>query len=236
VLVDGTNGDTILKPVNGTLGSTDFTTSGGILKQEGDSRRTIRLDVSMPRGNLRDILTLAMRSPPFMQGQIFLKTTIDIPPLTGKVREKLLLDGQFEISRGRFLRSTIQKQIDSLSRRGQGQPQNEDIDAVVSVMGGRFKLENEVITFQSLSFAVPGAGVDLAGSYDLDQDALDFHGTLRLRATVSQTMTGWKRWALKPVDPFFSKQGSGTLLNIQVVGTSKEPNFGRDRGDENPGK
>jgi hypothetical protein len=236
VLVDGTNGDTILQPVNGTLGSTDFTTSGGILKQEGDSRRTIRLDVSMPRGNLRDILTLAMRSPPFMQGQIFLKTTIEIPPLTGKVREKLLLDGQFEISRGRFLRSTIQKQIDSLSRRGQGQPQNEEIGAVVSVMGGRFKLENEVITFQSLSFAVPGAGVDLTGSYDLDQDALDFHGTLRLRATVSQTMTGWKRWALKPVDPFFSKQGSGTLLNIQVVGTSKEPNFGRDRGDENPGK
>jgi AsmA-like C-terminal region len=236
VLVDGTNGDTILQPVNGTLGSTDFTTSGGILKQEGDSRRTIRLDVSMPRGNLRDILTLAMRSPPFMQGQIFLKTTIEIPPLTGKVREKLLLDGQFEISRGRFLRSTIQKQIDSLSRRGQGQPQNEEIGAVVSVMGGRFKLENEVITFQSLSFAVPGAGVDLTGSYDLDQDALDFHGTLRLRATVSQTMTGWKRWALKPVDPFFSKEGSGTLLNIQVVGTSKEPNFGRDRGDKDPGK
>jgi AsmA-like C-terminal region len=235
-LVDGTNGDTILQPVKGTLGSTEFTTSGGILKREGDTRRTIRLDVSMPAGDLRDILTLAMRSPPFMQGQIFLKTTIDIPPLTGKVREKLLLDGQFEISRGRFLRSSIQKQIDSLSRRGQGQPQNEEIDAVVSVMGGRFKLENEVITFQSLSFAVPGAGVDLTGSYDLDQDALDFHGTLRLRATVSQTMTGWKRWALKPVDPFFSKQGSGTLLNIQVVGSSKEPNFGRDRGDKNPGK
>jgi hypothetical protein len=235
-LVDGTNGDTILQPVKGTLGSTEFTTSGGILKREGDTRRTIRLDVSMPAGDLRDILTLAMRSPPFMQGQIFLKTTIDIPPLTGKVREKLLLEGQFEISRGRFLRSSIQKQIDSLSRRGQGQPQNEEIDAVVSVMGGRFKLENEVITFQSLSFAVPGAGVDLTGSYDLDQDALDFHGTLRLRATVSQTMTGWKRWSLKPVDPFFSKQGSGTLLNIQVVGTSKKPNFGRDRGDKDPGK
>jgi hypothetical protein len=236
VLVDGTNGDTILQPVNGTLGSTDFTTSGGILKHEGDTRRTIRLDVSMPAGNLRDILTLAMRGTPFMQGKIFLKTTIDIPPLTGKVREKLLLDGHFEISQGKFLRSTIQKQIDSLSRRGQGQPQNEEIDAVVSAMAGRFKLENEVITFRSLSFAVLGAGVDLTGSYDLDQDALDFHGTLRLRATVSQTMTGWKRWALKPADPFFSKQGSGTLLNIQVVGTSKEPNFGRDGGDKNPGK
>jgi S1-C subfamily serine protease len=33
-----------------------------------------------------------------------------------------------------------------------------------------------------------------------------------------------------PIDPFFSKQGAGTLLRIQVVGTSKEPKFGRDRG------
>jgi len=236
VLVDGTNGNTVLKPVNGTLGSTAFTTSGGILKQDGDIRRTISLDVSMPAGNLRDILTLAMKGAPFMQGKISLKTTIAIPPLTGKVREKLLLDGQFEITQGKFLRSTIQSQIDSLSRRGQGQPENDEIDAVVSVMAGRFKLENEVITFRSLSFAVPGSGVDLAGNYDLDQDALDFHGTLRLEATVSQTMTGWKRWVLRPVDPFFSKEGSGTLLRIQVVGTSKEPKFGRERGDQNPGK
>jgi hypothetical protein len=236
VLVDGTNGDTILKPVNGTLGSTSFTTSGGILKHEADSRRSISLDVSMPAGNLRDVLSLAMVGTPFMQGTIYLKTTIDIPPLTGKVRDKLLLDGQFEISQGRFLRSTIQDQIDTLSRRGQGQPQNQEIDEVVSVMAGTFKLEGGVITFRSLSFAVPGSGVDLAGSYDLGQDTLDFHGALRLQARVSETTTGWKRWVLKPVDPFFSKQGSGTLLRIQVVGTSKEPKFGRDRADENPGQ
>ncbi len=61
---------------------------------------------------------------------------------------------------------------------------------------------------------------------------MDFHGTLKLQAKVSQTMTGWKRWALKPVDPFFSKQGVGTLLHIQVVGTSKNPSFGRDRGEK----
>ena len=103
-----------------------------------------------------------------------------------------------------------------------------------SVIAGKFKLENEAITFRSLSFAVPGSGVDLTGSYDLDRDALDFHGTLKLHATVSETMTGWKRWVLKPLNPFFSNHGSGTLLHIQVVGTSKEPKFGRDRGDRNP--
>jgi hypothetical protein len=98
-------------------------------------------------------------------------------------------------------------------------------------MAGKFSLANELITFMPLSFAVPGSGVDLSGTYDLAADTLDLHGTLKLQARVSQTMTGWKRWVLKPVDPFFAKQGAGTLLRIQVVGTSKEPKFGRDRGD-----
>ncbi len=229
VLVDGTNGNTTLKPVRGTLGKTNFTTSGAVIKRETDVHRSVSLDVTMPEGNIRDLLRLAMKGAPFMEGRISLKTKIDIPPLTGTVRQKLLLDGQFEISEARFLKSRIQDQIDTLSRRGQGQPTNKEIDQVLSGMAGIFHLENEMITFRSLSFAVPGAGVDLAGTYDLDGDAMDFHGTLSLQAKVSQTMTGWKRWVLKPVDPFFSKQGAGTLLHIQVVGTAKKPEFGRDR-------
>jgi hypothetical protein len=230
VLVDGTNGNTILKPVVGTLGTTSFTTSGGVIKHESDPRRTVNLAVDMPKGNLPDLLTLAMKGDTFMQGQIALKTKIEIPPLTGKVREKLRLDGQFDITRGKFLRSTIQDQIDMLSRRGQGQPQNMEIDQVVLAMGGRFRMEDETISFDSLSFAVPGSGVDLSGSYDLDADVLVFHGTLKLDAKVSQTMTGWKRWLLKPVDPFFAKNGAGTFLRIQVTGSPKAPKFGRDKG------
>jgi hypothetical protein len=234
VLVDGTNGNTLLQPVIGTLGTTTFTTSGGVIKHEGDLRRAVGLDVSMPQGNLRDVLRLAVKGTPFMEGQIFLKTKIEIPPLTSKVREKLKLDGRFEVRHGKFLLSTTQDDIDSLSRRGQGQPNSEEIDEVVSGMKGTFKLENEVIRFRSLFFGVPGAKVDLKGSYDLHRDALDFHGTLKLQAKVSQTMTGWKRWALKPVDPFFAKEGAGTFFRIQVTGTSRAPKFGLDHGKKGP--
>jgi hypothetical protein len=232
VLVDGTNGNTILQPVTATLGATKFTTSGGVIKHEGEERRSIRLDTTMPKGNLRDVLRLAMKGPPFMEGQLALKTKIDIPPLSSKVREKLKLDGRFEVFNGKFLRSRIQDQIDSLSRRGQGQPKNEEIDEVVSRMKGSFKLENQVIHFRSLSFTVPGAAVDLRGDYNLNADVLDFHGTLRLNARVSQTMTGWKRWVLKPVDPFFAKGGAGTFLRIKVEGNSRQPKFGLDRGSK----
>src|SRR5215813_1367714 len=236
VLVDGTNGNTVLRPVYGTLGTTSFTTSGGIIKHEGDAARGISLNVSMPKGNLQDLLRLAMKGPSFMEGVISLNTRIDIPPLTGKVKEKLLLDGNFQLSQAKFLRSSIQDKIDILSRRGQGQPKNEQIDEVVHRMKGVFQLNNEVMKFKSLSFAVPGAGVDLAGNYNLRADILDFHGTLRLQANVSQTMTGWKRWALKPVDPFFSKNGAGTFLRIKVDGTADNPNFGLDRGNKNQKK
>jgi hypothetical protein len=229
VAVDGTNGNTILKPVIGTLGKTTFTTSGAVIKHEADRHRTISLDVDMPRGNLRDLLTLAMKGESFMEGQIALRTKIDIPPLSGKVKEKLRLDGQFEITNGKFLQSNIQDKIDTLSRRGQGQPKNLDIDEVVHGMAGTFKLEDETIVFDNLWFAVRGSIVDLAGSYDLAQDVLDFRGTLKLDAKVSETMTGWKRWLLKAIDPFFSKDGAGTLLRIQVSGTSKEPKFERDK-------
>jgi hypothetical protein len=228
VLVDGGNGNTILKPVRATLGRTQFTTSGGVIRKNGDAQRTIALDVNMPDGDLRDVLTLAVKDSPLMEGRLALKSKILVPPLTGKVKEKLVLDGQFTISSGRFLRSELQSKIDALSRRGQGQPKNEEISQVFSRMAGDFRMENQTITFRSLTFFTPGSAIQLAGQYNLAHDTVDFHGSLGLDAKVSQTMTGWKRWALKPVDPFFAKNGVGTWLRIKIDGSSKSPNFGLD--------
>jgi len=228
VLVDGGNGNTILKPVRAKLGNTQFTTSGGVIKRNGDLQRSIALDVTMPAGNLTDLLRLAMRDAPLMEGQIALRSRIVIPPLTRQVKDKLILDGQLRISSGKFLRSAIQSKIDSLSRRGQGEPGNEEISQVFSRMMGDFRMENQSITFRSLTFATPGAGVNLTGTYNLADDTMDFHGSLGLDARVSQTMKGWKRWALKPVDPFFAKNGVGTFLRIRIDGSSKSPHFGLD--------
>ena len=229
VVVDGTNGNTILHPVTATLGKTHFTTNGAVIKRDKNAQRGVTMDVSMPHGEIRDLLRLAVKGEPFMEGEISLDAKIDIPPLSGKVREKLDLDGSFQISDGKFLRSSIQDQIDSLSRRGQGQPRNNAIDEVFANMAGTFKLDDEVMVFQSLFFVVPGAVVDLAGDYDLGGDQLDFHGALRLRAKISQTQTGWKRWLLRPVDPVFAKNGAGTFLRIKVEGSPKNPQFGLER-------
>ena len=68
----------------------------------------------------------------------------------------------------------------------------------------------------------------MTGNYGLDGKTFDFSGTARLNATVSQMTTGWKSILLKPVDPFFRKNGSGTEVPIKVTGTQSDPHFGLD--------
>ena len=66
------------------------------------------------------------------------------------------------------------------------------------------------------------------GQYSLDGKTFDFHGTLRLDAKLSQMTTGWKSILLKPVDPFFAKDGAGTEVPFKITGTRDEPHFGLD--------
>ena len=231
-LVDGTNGNTVLKPVVARLGSTPFTTSGAIIKHEDLGKRAIDLTVHMRGGDLRDILRLAMKKAPFMQGAFGLDARISVPPLSGPVKAKLLLNGNFTVVKGMFRNDDVQDKIDELSRRGQGKPGDVAIDDVIYNMRGKSDMRGQVIRLSDLSFGVPGAVVKLDGAYDMAGDDVDFHGELRLDARVSQTLTGWKRWAAIPLNPLFAKEGAGTLLKIQISGKASHPVFGRDKGDE----
>ena len=84
-----------------------------------------------------------------------------------------------------------------------------------------------MITFRNLTFEVPGANVQLNGTYALTDEKLDFYGTLRLKAKLSQMTTGVKSFLLKAVDPFFRK-GDVTELPIKITGTREHPSFGLD--------
>jgi hypothetical protein len=68
----------------------------------------------------------------------------------------------------------------------------------------------------------------MSGDYSLDGQVFDFHGNARLDAHVSQLVTGWKSILLKPVDPFFAKNGAGTQVPIQITGTRSDPKIGLD--------
>lgn len=229
-IIDGGNGNTLLQPVEATLGRTKFTVRGGVVRGAGERGKTVALDVVFREGYIEDLMRLAMKGPtPVVRGPIELNVKLQWPPGKGEPADKLRVSGSFALRKAHFTSSTVQDKVDQLSSRAQGKPGDKSVDEVRAAIAGQFRLANGVIDFSRLRLNLPGAGLALTGTYAFEREAIDFRGTLRLDAKVSQTMSGWKRWALKPVDPFFAKDGAGTQLRVRIDGTRREPHFGRDR-------
>jgi len=217
--VDGTNGNTVLHPVKARLGSSSFEVSGSVARGALEKNKEIVLDAEEPSGSLTDFLALTVKgSKPPMTGRIGFKTKIRIPPGPGSVVDRVELDGRFTLSGVKFTSTDVQDKISGLSHRAQGQPENHDLN-VTADFRGNFHLRNATLGLPDLTFTLPGAQVALAGRYGLRSGSLNFQGTARLDATVSQMTTGVKRLLLKPLDRVFSRDGAGVVLPIRISGT-----------------
>lgn len=229
-IVDGTNGDTYLDPVKATLLHSSFTAKGKVVRVKTPHGHDIELTVAMGRAEIQDLLKLGVKTdPPIMTGAVELNTKFSLPAGTGDIAERLKLAGKFHIPDGQFSNEKLQTKIDSLSLRGLGQPKmlKEAADIKVpSDLQGTFTLRDGMLTFSFLHFAVPGSHADLTGQYSLDGNTFDFHGKLKTEAKLSQMTTGWKSILLKPVDPFFHKDGAGAEIPFKITGTRSEPHFG----------
>ena len=236
--VDGTNGDTWLEPVEATLGRSHFWVQGQVVRvtEKDDTGalhsigHDIDLKVNVDRGQMADFMRLASRTAtPLLTGAVTMKTALHIPPGPVPVHERLRLQGSFALDQALFTSDKIQAKLVELSLRGQGRPQDvktTDPASVRSAMHGNFLMGSGVITLPALEFTVPGAAIQLKGAYGLEGGALDFAGTAKLQATVSQMVGGWKGLLLKPADRFFKKDGAGTSVPIHIGGTRTEPQFG----------
>ncbi|MGH9809386.1 MAG: AsmA-like C-terminal region-containing protein, partial [Terriglobia bacterium] len=202
---------------------------GGAEGKPGDKGKTIKLDINVKDARLEDMLRLAVKSDkPAMTGALSFKTKFLLPPGDIDVIRKLQLNGAFGIGAARFTDQSVQEKINTLSHKSEGHPKESDDDNVFSNLKGRFVLRGGAMSFSRLTFQVPGAQVSLNGSYGLEDETFDLHGKLRMKAKVSQTMTGWKSVLLKAADPFFKKNGAGAVLPIKITGTRSHPDFGLD--------
>ena len=235
-VVDGTDGDTYLEPVKARFLHSSLTARGKVIRVRNPQGHDIELSVVMDHARIEDLLQLGVKTdPPIMSGPVAMKTKLSIPPGAADVANRLKLDGTFRITEGLFSNEKIQERIDSLSLRSRGEAKEAEEHAEVGVrseLGGVFQLDEGLFTFSLIHFAVPGTQADVAGQYSMDGNTFDFHGTLRLDAKLSQTMTGWKSVLLKPVDPLFSKHGAGTEVPFKVTGTRSAPKFGLDLGQK----
>ncbi len=241
--VDGTNGDTLLEPVNATLGQSHFICEGKVVRVPPGTATNgtatpggheIALNVKVDRGRMEDFLRLTSKSgTPLLTGTLALKATLEIPPGSAPVEERLKLKGSFTLDDAQFTSVKIQNDVGQLSMRGQGMPKEarhgQGAD-VRSAMQSDFTMAVAVIALPNLKYTVPGAEIDLKGTYGMHGGLLSFTGTAKTDATVSEMVGGWKGALLKPADRYFQKDGAGTEVPIHVGGTRESPQFGVDLG------
>jgi hypothetical protein len=231
-IVDGTDGDTYLDPVRATVVRSSFAARGKVVRMKSANGHDIELNIVLDRANIEDLLKLGIKTdPPIMTGAVEMKTKLSLPSGQGDIPERLGLAGSFHIRDGFFSNEKLQTKIDALSLRGLGQPKlvgKASEMTVQSDLRGTFTLHDGLLSFSFLHFQVPGTHADMTGEYSLDGNNFDFHGLLKMDAKLSQMTTGWKSLLLKPVDPFFHKDGAGAEIPFKITGTRSEPRFGLD--------
>jgi AsmA-like C-terminal region len=223
-VVDSTTGTTQLPHVEATLLDTSCVASGAVVNLPLPGGFGVDFNVEVTDGRIEDLLRLLVNSPtPPLVGDVTLKTALSLPPGSTPVAERLQLQGEFGVGGGQFTDAPLQAKLQELSRRGQGQDKDAPLGGVMTNVTGHFTLADGVARLPDLSFSVPGADVSLAGTYTLLDGGLDFGGTARLQASLSQAVGGLKSVFVRPFNFLFHKDGAGSVVPVTVKGTRDAP-------------
>lgn len=117
-VVDGTNGNTILKNVTARFLHTTLSVHGMVADLKKKVRgRTVELYTTSDDARIEDFLTLAVdTSPPALTGPARLDARIDIPEEADvDLIDRMNLDGRFAIGQMEFTNPETQSKVDSLS-------------------------------------------------------------------------------------------------------------------------
>jgi hypothetical protein len=157
---------------------------------------------------------------------------VSVPPNGEPFLKEVTLQGDFDIADGRFESPSRQQSVDDLSKtaRGEKKPKDEKKDSpedVVAHVNGHTTLRNGVAAFPDLAFQIPGADARMHGTYNLLNEKMDLHGTVKMDAKFSQGTSGVKSLFAKVLNPFFDKS-HGSVVPVRVDGTYQNPHFGLD--------
>lgn len=237
-LVNGTNGNTYLQPVHAHLLHTDFTATGYVVRAQNVKGHDIHLVVQIDQGRVEDLLYLgAKTAPPVILGSVRLRTRFDLPAGRQSVIRKLRLEGTYATDHVVFTDPQIQKRLIELSLRSQGRAaearqvsretfsKQNPLAKIPSGMHGTFMVANRKLTLPQLVCNIPGAEIDLSGTYTLDGKVFNFAGNARMDAPVSSMVGGWKGALMRPMDPIFARHGAKTEIPITITGTSTKPHL-----------
>jgi hypothetical protein len=245
-VVNGTNGDLRLDPVEASFGKTTVIARGDIQGPSGaKDRKTTALDMTCSSGRVQDLLQLFVHdNQPPMSGAITFRTHVVLPPEIDHFLRKVKLDGEFGIEAAKFTNYETQQEVDILSADARGQADkieddqdkdkkngnhaavHRDLQPVVSNFKGKIILRNGIANFTNLSFDTPGATALLNGTYGLESRQIDMSGTAHLDTKLSAATTGVKSFLLKVIGPLKPNHGEkGSTVGVHVTGTYGHPSY-----------
>ena len=104
--------------------------------------------------------------------------------------DRLEVSGEFGVAEARFSDGGVQTKISDMSERARGLKPEEHAENVASNLRGKFRLDTACSPCRTDSFGIPGATVQIGGTYGLETESLEFDGLLRMQATISQAAGG----------------------------------------------
>jgi hypothetical protein len=238
-VVNGTNGDTFVQRVEARFRDSTVSAEGRVAGGEGKPGKIASFDLAVNNGRIQDFLLLFVRSPRApMSGSVSFRAHAAIPSEKQEFVKKVELQGDFGIEDSTFAKPETQREVDRLSagamsgeKSGQKEDHPDDPEMIVSDVKGHVVLKDGVATFSKLSFSVPGALGQVAGTYSLLTQKINFRGTLKTLSQPSKSTQGIKSVMMKFLDPFFKKKDSDYLVPVKITGTYGHPAFALDLND-----
>jgi hypothetical protein len=233
-VINGTNGDVELQRVTSAFLNTRVAASGKIAGRPEQSGKTTVVDLSVADGRVQDVLRLFVREPNSpLNGATTFRIHAVVPPGDRSFIQKVRLIADFGVAGAKFSQSSTQQSVDTLSETARGakaeqQAEAQNPERVISNLAGHVELRDATATFTDLSFNVPGAASRMHGTFNLENQQVDLHGTLKTDVEISKMTDGYKSVLLKPFDSIFKRKHAGAEIPVRLVGTYQDPHAGLD--------
>jgi hypothetical protein len=226
--INGLNANIVLHNIEAHTGATTVQAKGNIV----GSPKVTNLDITVISGRAQDLLRPFLHDNVPITGVVSLHSHAYLAPSREglKFLQRLDIDGTFDMPAERLTNQSTERKLSDFSRRAQNlkstklDAASDDRDStehsnVISSLNGQANIRDGIVSTEHLAFQIPGASVDLSGTFNLRDRTVHMLGNLHMQSDVSQVATGFKSLLLKPLIPFFRKDHSGAVIPIAVTGS-----------------
>lgn len=236
--VNGTSGDVALHQIELHTGATTIQATGTV---QGSPKST-DINIDVKRGRAQDIMRPFIHDEVPITGSVWLRSHAYLEPRgKGGFLHRLHVTGVFDVPAERLTDAKTEKSLTDFSHRAQGKKASDlaieedlgkNIDALSSLKGPA-QIQDGIASSRHLTFRLPGAQADLAGTFNFHNKAAHLTGNLRMDTDISHATTGFKSFLLKPLAPFFRKKNAGAVVPVAVIGAPGHyqvtQNFGHNK-------